>query len=69
VVALGVLTGAVGLVSVAVLTIRIEALTHWGSLTALGVALIFGAALLDRNRQRLVRRLSALRGRMQSWSY
>jgi len=69
VIVVGSLTALFGLVIVAILTIRIEALTHWGSLTAVGVALIFGAALLDRNRQHLLRRLTILRGRMRGWSY
>lgn len=66
---LGAMTGAVGLGVLGLLTVRLETLTHWGSLTALGVALIFGAALLDRNRQGLIRRLARLQGRMSGWSY
>ncbi len=68
-VVMGAVAVVAGLVSVGVLTIRIDALTHWGSLTAIGVALIFGAAALDRNRQRLLRRFALLRGRMSGWSY
>jgi len=68
IVALGVLTALAGVVSVGLLTIRIEALTHWGSLTAVGIAMIFGAAALDRNRQRLLRRLTVLRVRMEGWN-
>jgi hypothetical protein len=65
----GVVAALAGLVSVGALTIRIEALTHWGSLTVLGVVLIFAAAFLDRHRQRLLRRISVARGRMSSWGY
>ncbi len=69
VIVLGIVAALAGLAHVGILTLRIEALTHWGSLTVFGVVLIFAAAFLDRNRQHLLRRLSAVKGRMRGWSY
>lgn len=69
VIVLGSVSVGFGLVSAALLTIRVETLTHWGTLTAIGTALIFGAAALDRNRQALQRRLLDLHTRMRAWNY
>lgn len=69
VLALGSVSIGVGAVSAGWLTMNIEMLTHWGTLTAIGVALIFGAAALDRNRQDLQRRLFNFTTRMRAWSF
>ena len=66
---LGAAAAVVGLLGLSVLAIHVEALTHWVTLTVLGVALIFVASALDRNRQYLMRRVSGLRIRLREWSY
>ncbi len=66
---LGVLTGLLGVVTAAVELVRLETLTHWATLTGLGVVLIFTASFLERNRKQLAGRLTLVQEDLRGWQY
>ncbi|MCG8592486.1 MAG: hypothetical protein MJE66_24615 [Proteobacteria bacterium] len=49
--------------------VELYAVSHWGSLAALGIAIILIASFFERNRNQLLGRAAALRHRVEAWDY
>ncbi len=64
---LGAAGTAAGFVQVVVAAVEFEHLAHWGSLTAIGVALIFIAALFERHAAKLMAMARAMHAEQAGW--
>jgi hypothetical protein len=60
-------TGAIALAVHVHLAIHVEALSHWGSLLALGLVAVFAAALFERHGEQLIDKARRLRRRMDAF--
>lgn len=66
---LGAAATLVGFLELLIAAIEFEHLLHWGSLAAIGVALIFVAAFCERYAKRMLAYAELLRARVGEWQY
>ena len=66
---LGIAGSLAGFAQVIVAAIEFEHLAHWGSLTAIGVALIFVAALFERHAAKLMAMARAMHAEQAGWEF
>jgi hypothetical protein len=65
---IGGLTALVGLIGAVVLSIEVTNMLNWTVLSGFGIALIFGAALLERKRAWLVSRAVRMQDGFRAWA-